>query len=388
MRKILFFILLIKIYSGAFSQIAITEVFYDTPYFEDMNGTGQSPYPFNINIHHLGEFIELYNYTTEDITLNGWSLSDRGSRFVFPPNTVIKSGKFLIVAYKSANSNILFPTMFPNTVGKESQIIYQNAIILNNNREWLRLNMGAIRGVNFVNTTISKAWWPLQQLSNNGLISNGLNDDCVNPQNCNFYLYSLHKSASGFTTGTATPLSSNYLPPIQNLEDIQIIRDAIIANLGNATWDFYSDAIINNTCPVNISLVEQNPTETYLATGKCFTYDLSGNNTTSSNCTPPSSIPNTSNEYSQEQINDISSKITVAPNPTNGAITISWDATIVGKISTIQITTSNGVSLSINPINSTQNEIELSLSGQPTSIYIVRFILNTSQFISKNVIKI
>lgn len=386
MKKLLFVILLFEMSSVSFAQIAITEVFYDTPYFEDMNSRQQNIFPFSIDIHHLGEYIELYNYTTEDIPMKGWSLSDRVTRFVFPANTIIKSGKFLIVAYKLPNSNVTFPEMFPNTIGKESQIIYQSTIFLNNDREYLRINMGTLRGVNFSNTEVNHFWW--DKNSQVTTLSNGIDDSCIIPANCNFYRESLHLSATGTSISVATPLTANYVPPLQNLEDIQIVKDAIIANLGNSTWDFYSDAIINNTCPENISLVEQNPSETYLATGKCFTYDASGNNTTSLNCTPPSNTPNTTNEYTPEQINDISSKITVAPNPTNGAITISWDATIVGKISTIQITSSNGVSLSVNPINPSQADILLSLIGQPTGIYIVRFILNTSQIITKNVIKI
>lgn len=386
MKKLLFVIFFFKMSYVAFSQIAITEVFYDTPYLEDMSARDYDVLPFDINIHHLGEFIELYNYTTEDIPLKGWSLSDRVSRFVFPQNTIIKSGKFLIIAYKSPNSNITFPMMFPNTVGKESQVIYQNTIFLNNYREYIRLNMGTLRGVNFSNTEVSHLSW--ENGSVNSYVGNGIDVNCVNPVNCNFYRGSLHLSATGTNTNIATPLTANYVPPFQNLEDIPGVRNAIISNLGNSTWDFYSNALLNASCPENISIVEQNPTETYLSTGKCFVYDTSGNNISSLDCTPPSNTTNPTTDYTPEQINEIGSKIIIAPNPTTGTITISWDATIIGKISNIQISSASGVSLSVNPINATQDSIVLSINGQPTGIYFVRFILDTSQFISKNVIKI
>src|SRR4051794_27510514 len=40
------------------------------------------------------EFIELYNAASETITVTGWSLN----KFIFPSNTVIKAGGFLVVA--------------------------------------------------------------------------------------------------------------------------------------------------------------------------------------------------------------------------------------------------------------------------------------------------
>ena len=47
----------------------------------------------------LEEYIELYNRNVggDPIDLSGWEL-DRGVDFVFPPNTTIASGEYLIVA--------------------------------------------------------------------------------------------------------------------------------------------------------------------------------------------------------------------------------------------------------------------------------------------------
>lgn len=66
-------------------QILISEVFYDTP------GTDVQE-----------EWIEIYNPTNSDQGLSGWTFTDLSSNFIFPANTQIEAGDFLIIAKNEA----------------------------------------------------------------------------------------------------------------------------------------------------------------------------------------------------------------------------------------------------------------------------------------------
>ena len=123
MKKIYLLIILI---SPLFlqAQVAISEVYYDTPYLERLELDRRS---------HAGEFIELYNYSKEDIDISGWRLSDNTGGFNFPEGTIIKSNDYLVVAYKD-DQNLNFFDLFSNTSEDDNgdKIIYQRNIILNN----------------------------------------------------------------------------------------------------------------------------------------------------------------------------------------------------------------------------------------------------------------
>ena len=47
------------------------------------------------------EYIELYNWTREDVDLSGWSIAD-GVAYAFPPRTVLKAGNYLVVTKDTA----------------------------------------------------------------------------------------------------------------------------------------------------------------------------------------------------------------------------------------------------------------------------------------------
>jgi hypothetical protein len=47
------------------------------------------------------EYIELYNWTREDVDLSGWSISD-GVSYAFPPGTVLKASNYLVVTKDTA----------------------------------------------------------------------------------------------------------------------------------------------------------------------------------------------------------------------------------------------------------------------------------------------
>ena len=154
-------------------------------------------------------------------------------------------------------------------------------------------------------------------------------------------------------------------------------------------WDIYSEMLLNTTCNVAINDVEQIPSDTYLTTGKCFNYDNSGNNESSVDCAPPAPpIPTSSTEYTSEEMEDFSSLIVLAPNPTSSTITANWSGAILGHITEMQVANTSGVSLNVSSITPAQDNTLIYLTSQPTGIYIVKFILDSGQFISKNVIKL
>lgn len=148
MKKKLLLLFCFISFSLTKAQVVITEVYYDTPYLEDIylytNLGLLNPNPYYYN---LGEYIELYNYSTEDIPLKGWMIGDKVSKYQFPDNAIIHSGEFIVVVYRPKNNNIPFTTYFPTTLGKELQIYYQDKMFLNNKSEELRLMVGFIRGI-------------------------------------------------------------------------------------------------------------------------------------------------------------------------------------------------------------------------------------------------
>jgi hypothetical protein len=384
MKKLLFVFMLSLVNSISFAQVVITEIYYDTPYNECANCELYDP----TKIHHLGEYIELYNYSTEDISLKGWALTDLVSRYDFPANAIIKSQSFIVVAYRKNTTNNYFTTFFPTTQGKETQIFYQDRIMLKNRGDEVRLHMGTVRGLNLKSYTLHS----LSFGDMFGSVPINYSIETETPSSYNFYTESVHYNGSTtypYTTkSTATPLLSDYVPQTQDMKNIPQVQNAMLSNLINYTWDYFSDAILNTSCPDAISKVEQIPAEIYLPQGKCFSYDASGNYLLSLDCSPSTIPPNTITEYTPAEIEDINSKIILFPNPTYSVINVSWDASLFGKITNMQVASTNGTSIYTTSISSTQNTASINLTSQPTGIYIVKFILNTGQFISKNVIKI
>lgn len=390
MKKSLLLLLFISV-GFSYGQIKITEVYYDSPFLEDIyhysNENQLNPTPF---LHHMGEYIELYNYSTEDIPLRGWALADYVSRYEFPVNAVIKAGKYIVVVYRGPGQPDYFNSFFPNNPGTVDQIFYQDKIVLNNFREGVRLLMGYIRGVNCKNKVLQEVSWGLYNGGYNILLDNVWAEESNNVGTFNFYVSSFHLLGENlYGINPADPLESSYVPEMQNLEDIPQVQEALTEVLTDFTWDIYSEMLLNTTCNVAINDVEQIPSDTYLTTGKCFNYDNSGNNESSVDCAPPAPpIPTSSTEYTSEEMEDFSSLIVLAPNPTSSTITANWSGAILGHITEMQVANTSGVSLNVSSITPAQDNTLIYLTSQPTGIYIVKFILDSGQFISKNVIKL
>ena len=377
------------------SQVVITEVYYDSPFLEDIyhyDIRGEhNPTPF---YHHLGEYIELYNYSTEDIPLKKWAITDNVSRYDFPSNAVIKKGEFIVVAYKQSGHSSYFTSFFPNTNGQESKIYYQDKIMLRNRSEEIKLHMGEVRGVDCKNKIIQRIIWGISTGGMEVLLDNEWNMDTTTSNTSDYYTSSIHLTSidqnNVFNFGIATPLSSEYIPPTVELEDIGYVQEALNNVLTDFTWDYYSYILLNTICSDEINIIEQSDTNEYLANGKCFSYDSSGNSATAIDCMPinDNSNNNPNSEYSSSDIEEFSSLIVLSPNPTSSTLIASWSGNVFGKITEMQVANTMGISITVTPIFSSQENVLINLTSQPTGIYIVKFILNSGQFISKNVIKI
>jgi hypothetical protein len=357
-------------------------------YHYDQNGL-QTPSQF---YHHLGEYIELYNYSNEDIPLKGWAITDNVTRYDFPSNAVIKKGEFLIVAYKQSGHTNYFTSFFPNTSGQETKIFYQDKIMLKNVSDEVKLHIGDIRGVYCKNRIIQRVLWGVSTGGMETLLDNYWNTETTLPSSEDYYNTSVHLSnieqPSVFQFGTATPLFSDYVPPSVDLEDIPAVQEALNNVLTDFTWDYYSSAILNNTCPDDINIVDQNTGSDYLQNGKCFSYDASGNSLEGVDCLPINDDDNNSTtEYSTSEVEEFSSLIILSPNPTNSTLTATWSGSVLGKITEMQVGNSIGININTTPISTSQENVIINLTSQPTGIYIIKFILNTGQYISKNVIK-
>ncbi len=110
-----------------YGKVAISEVYFDS-YVVEESGYAN---------HHAGEFIELYNSSTESIDISGWKIEDNVTSFTIPNNTIIASGGFKVITFTATKS--LFIQLFPEAAGHEQDIILQSNFILNNNIEKIHL---------------------------------------------------------------------------------------------------------------------------------------------------------------------------------------------------------------------------------------------------------
>ncbi len=127
--------------SAQVSNVYISEIMYDTPLQEDKFISGD---------HNNGEYIKLFNPTNQTRDISGWILkgTNDAEQFVFPAGTTIDSKATLIVAYKS-NTTFDFKTYYHLT-DNNVKVINQNAIILYNRGESLKLYNSSIRLVDGV----------------------------------------------------------------------------------------------------------------------------------------------------------------------------------------------------------------------------------------------
>lgn len=368
------------------AQIIISEVNFDVPGSEKIG----------INKHY-GEFIELFNYSDRDISLNGFMIKDLASVFHFPANTVIKSRDYIVVAYKNNTTNDNPITSFyPSSIGHESKIIYQNKIRLRNRREKVELITNKINSYNLRNYYVISSinyrtfdelltygsqyefqfnsfdYYNINNVFQTSLPINYANFPSIN-----------YKHEEGYTINPPNPFVLHFPPPLTPFN--HSISNILENEYNNITYDADVLIILNNTCDKTVATIEQSPSLTLTTQKRCAVYDVSGNIThwtTCTNITPPPPIG-----YTEEQIQQIDAAITVFPNPTTGAVTTQWDTLYLGKIKLIHAATSAGNIFYTSPSLLNTTTAPINLGNGSMGLYLITFVLDTDQIITRNVIK-
>lgn len=391
--KKLILILFLCWYKISIAQISITEVYYDTPFFEAAlkNPTKKS---------HLGEFIELYNYTTEDISLEDWFLSDNFSTFYFPKETLLKSGEFLIVAYKNESDLNYFTKFFPTTKGQEAKIIYQNKLILNNFADQIILHSPTgkhkFKEAALPILEVEKVTWEDTEYLSNPTYpycfkSNfDKKSETGDGSLAQYYIKSLQKSENSYHQNIiANPLEASYKPPLLNYEDVPLIKETYKNNYALLTWAYYVDKILNNSCNYSIPIVQQSNSHYVLTNStQCFDYDTAGNMDSKGECSFTPSFHNNSAIPPLSNTELLNNRVKVYPNPTSSVVTITWDNEINELISGIRLVAMSGAYDISIPKNNSGYSFTVDLTLQPKGIYVLNITLKTGQTLSKNIIKI
>lgn len=377
--KIYLFLLFSIFFSHVNSQIAITEIYYNTPYNESLKYTSLNPNP-DQNIatrtaeHHRGEFIELYNYSDTDISLSGWYLRDYVGTY-WLPDRILKSGEFLVVAYGKQPQEDYFPSFFNTTQGKESQIIYQNVILLRNKNEKVILGCEAFKGQ--MPITSNSFEWNFGSNPSTNFIYNSWENSS------NFY--SVESVHYGNYETTPDPLSETNKPAMTPLLDI--ITPLYYQYYSTLNWSENVLNITNNTCPITIVKEEQTPSGNFTSGNKCFSYDIAGNLIDSQDCVANTQNNPPASSLTEDELENIKASITVAPNPTSSNVNIYWNGAALNKIYNLQIYSSSGISIFNFSPSTGVNSASFSLQGQLTGTYIANFTLNTGQVVTKNILK-
>jgi hypothetical protein len=366
---------------SVYSQLVITEVYYNTPYNEKMSFSNDSG-TVSAKKHHWGEFVEIYNISDRDISLKDWYLKDNQGVFWLPTDKIIKKGQFMLIAYSSFPTETTpFTELFSTTFGKDSQIIFQDYMLLRNKAE------GVTLGRSFNGTTLiekSRVAWNDKDAFNfipniwqNPALFYNVKSIQYNPNTTDNY------------EATPNPLEATYVPPTQNYEDL--IRDDYQQNYSYLDWTENVNELLNRVCQINIEKTVQNPTGTYDQGSVCFSYDEAGNILTGANCSPSSGPGTVSQGYSTDELEAIRNSIVISPNPTkatdNYNITMTWSGPALNKINNIQVASSVGVIIyGFSPGNGV-NTTTFNLQNQLQGAFIANFVLNTGQIISKNILK-
>lgn len=372
----LFFVLFFR---SVYSQLLITEVYYNTPYNEKLNFTNDTDM-VSANKHHWGEFVEIYNYSDKDVNLKDWYLKDVQGIFWFPEKT-IKKGQFMVVAYSTFPTGMTpFTELFTTTAGKQDQIILQDRIILRNKAEMIFLG----RAFN-EKTLLDKSSYSWS----NGELFNFIPDIWQNP--AMFYTVKsiqYNPNIPGNFEAKPNPLEATYVPPTQSYDDL--VKSDFQQFYGLLDWTNNVSDILDKICLINIEKLSQNPGGSYTEGAACFSYDSAGNLLTGLNCV--SNVPFArSKDYPSDELEAIKNSIVISPNPTKASdsynVTLTWSGPAMNKINNIQVVSSIGVVVyGFSPGNGVYTTT-LNLQNQLQGVFIANFVLSTGQVISKNILK-
>lgn len=394
-RLILCLLFILITANSGVGQIAITEVYYDTPYLERTNLS---------DISHAGEYIELFNYTTIDIDISGWRIFS----YSFPDGTIIKSGDFIILAWDRREFDNQFLTnFFPNLQDKESKIFYHNDFLLNNYKSNVTLYMTSLLGIKLPKREVVQSilWdFPRKIEYEHNYVDPDTYNGVGYNYDYNYYKKSLQlNSQSQFLTerveyGTpdfnltpfreATPMSLDYPVELIPIENVPRVMDVFFNNYDHFIGNSGVLELLNNTCEKNILLIFENIINDSVLSEKCPEYDEAGNFIGMFDNCPFGKQNQKENDISEtDLVNDYASKIWLAPNPTRSKTTIYWEKEINDLIAEIVVISLNGGQhIPINYIKGNEYA-EINLTTHPSGIYVVRFKFLSGQIVTKSIIK-
>jgi len=183
-----------------------------------------------------------------------------------------------------------------------------------------------------------------------------------------------------------SPFFMQTVPSVMSYDDV--VRPLLESIYENIEYTEEILAIRMMDCDKTIISVTQQPLFNESGLAMCPEYDTNGNLINWFVCSDSEDEDeNLTDEYSPELIEAISSSIIIYPNPTYGGLSIQWDEAYIGVIQQLKISKHTGNTFFISPSLNAQNNFSTDISLQQTGLFVISFMLNTGQIISKNIIK-
>jgi VCBS repeat-containing protein len=195
-----------------------------------------------------GEWIELYNPTSQPVDISGWMIEDNGGNWTIPSGTVINAGQFITIARNA--------TEFYNMYGCLPHLTY-NKRLNNAGDDWLRLYNGSIE-IDMVRWENASVGWPIYANENKSIqrrppwqdtntSADWINDSLPTPA-CIQPTYSVDVWADSYYKQISRGQNATYLIYINNTGNVVNTFNLTVQNFDNA-----------DVAELNISTITLNP---------------------------------------------------------------------------------------------------------------------------------